>query len=209
MPNYSEILMDKAPDTQYPIHDLLRQRWSPHAFSDRMVESEKLHSVSEAASWAASSYNKQPWSYIVATSENKAEFERLLSILAEGDQEWARNAPVLMISVAKLNFEYNGVENRHAFHDVGTASTTLAIQAAALGLFIHQMAGFDVSKAKETYGIPSGYEPVAALALGYFGDSQTLSDKLQQRESALRTHKPLEEFVFSGSWHQTSPLVTS
>lgn len=201
--------MDKAAQTQYPIHDLLRQRWSPLAFSDRMVEPEKLRSVLEAASWAASSYNEQPWRFIVATSENKAEFERLLGCLAEGNQEWARNAPVLMISVAKLNFEYNGVENRHAFHDVGAASTTLALQATALGLFIHQMAGFDVPKAKEIYGIPEGYEPVAALALGYFGDPQILSERLQQRENAPRTRKALEEFVFSGSWNQTSPLVKS
>ncbi|WP_410500478.1 nitroreductase family protein [Chroococcidiopsis sp. SAG 2025] len=201
--------MDKAAQTRYPIHDLLRQRWSPLAFSARLVEPEKLHSVLEAASWAASSFNEQPWSFIVATSENKVEFERLLSCLAEGNQEWARNAPILMLSVAKLNFEYNGVENRHAFHDVGAASTTLAIQAAALGLLIHQMAGFDVPKAKEIYRIPEGYEPVAAIALGYFGDPQTLSEKLQQRENASRKRKPLEEFVFSGSWNQTSPLVTN
>nr|WP_199197500.1 nitroreductase family protein [Chroococcidiopsis sp. CCALA 051] len=209
MPNPSEILMDKAAQTRYPIHDLLRQRWSPLAFSDRLVEPEKLHSVLEAAGWAASSYNEQPWSFIVATSENQVEFERLLSCLAEGNQEWARNAPILMLSVAKLNFEYNGVENRHAFHDVGAASTTLAIQAAALGLLIHQMAGFDVPKAKEIYSIPEDYEPVAAIALGYFGDPQTLSQKLQQRENAPRKRKPLEEFVFSGSWNQTSPLVTN
>lgn len=201
--------MDKAVDTHYPIHNLIRQRWSPLAFSDRMVELEKLHSVLEAASWAASSYNEQPWSYIVATKDNEAEFERLLSCLAEGNQEWARHAPILMLSVAKLYFEYNGVENRHAFHDVGAASATLAIQAAALGLFIHQMAGFDVPKAKESYSIPEGYEPVAAIALGYFGEPQTLSEKLQQRENAPRTRKPLEEFIFSGSWNQTSPLVTS
>lgn len=201
--------MDKVAQTQYSIHDLLRQRWSPYAFSDRMVEPEKIHSVLEAASRSASSYNEQPWSFIVATKDNEAEFERLLSCLAEGNQEWARNAPILMLSVAKLNFEYNGVENRHAFHDVGAASTTLAIQAADLGLFIHQMAGFDVPLAKESYGIPSGYEPVGAIALGYFGDPQTLSEKLQQRENAPRKRKPLEEFVFSGSWNQTSPLVTS
>ena len=209
MSNYNDVLMDKAAQTQYSIHDPLRQRWSPYAFSGRMVEPEKLHSVLEAASWAASSYNEQPWSYIVATSENKAEFERLLGILAEGNQEWARNAPVLMLSVAKLNFEYNGAENRHAFHDVGAASATLAIQAVDLGLFIHQMAGFDVPKAKEIYSIPEGYEPVAAIALGYFGDPQTVSEKFQQRENAPRKRKPLAEFVFSGSWNQTSPLVTS
>ncbi len=112
-----------------------------------------------------------------------------------------------MISVAKLYFERNGVENRHAFHDVGAAVSELAIQATALGLFIHQMAGFDVPKAKEVYGIAEGYEPVAAIALGYIGNPETLSERLLQREQAPRTRKPLEEFVFSGSWKNASPLV--
>lgn len=201
-------MSDKLANTQYPIHDLLRQRWSPLAFSERMVEPEKLHSVLEAASWAASSYNEQPWSFIVATKDNQGEFERLLSCLAEGNQEWAINAPVLMLSVAKLHFERNGVENRHAFHDVGAAAAQLAIQATANGLFIHQMAGFDVPKAKEVYSIPEGYEPVAAIALGYLGDPQTLSEKLQQREASSRSRKSLEKFVFSGSWNQASPIVT-
>ena len=202
-------MIDKSAQTQYPIEDLLRQRWSPVAFSDQMVEAEKLCSVLEAASWAASSYNEQPWSYIVATKDNGAEFERLLGCLAEGNQEWARNAPVLMISVAKLHFERNGKENRHAFHDVGAASATLAIQSTAVGLFIHQMAGFDVSKAKEIYSIPEGYEPVAAIALGYIGDPNTLSEKLQQRDLSPRSRKSLEEFVFCGSWNQTLPLVNA
>ncbi len=202
-------MIEKSSEIEYPIEDLLRQRWSPLAFSDRMVEPEKLRSVLEAARWAASSYNEQPWSFIVATKENGAEFGRLLSCLAEGNQEWARNAPVLMLSVAKLNFERNGKENRHAFHDVGAASAELAIQATANGLFIHQMAGFDVPLAQQTYSIPDGYEPVAAIALGYLGDPTTLSERLQQRENSPRTRKPLEKFVFSGSWNQTSPLVKS
>ena len=191
-------------DTQYPIDDLLCQRWSPLAFSQQRVEPEKLRSVLEAARWAASS-----WSFIVATKDNQAEFDRLLGCLAEGNQEWAKNAPVLMLSVAKLYFERNGVENRHAFHDVGAAAALLSIQAIANGLFIHQMAGFDVPKAREVYGISEGYEPVAAIALGYIGDSKTLSERLQQRELAPRTRKSLEKFVFSGSWNQVSPLVTS
>lgn len=202
-------MIDKSADTQYPINDLLRQRWSPLAFSNRMVEPEKLCSVLEAARWAASSYNEQPWSFIVATKDNQEEFERLLSCLAEGNQEWAINAPVLMISVAKLYFERNGVENRHAFHDVGAAAAELAIQATANGLFIHQMAGFDVPKTRELYSIPEGYEPVAAIALGYQGDPQTLSERLQQREASPRSRKPLEKFVFSGAWKQASLLVTS
>lgn len=167
-------IIDKTSDIDYPIHDLLRQRWSPLAFSERLVEPEKLCSVLEAARWAASSYNEQPWSFIVATIDNQAEFDRLLICLAPGNQEWAHNAPVLMLCVAKLYFERNGVENRHAFHDVGAAAAVPAIQATAHGLFIHQMAGFDVPLAKEVYGIPEGYEPVAAIALGYLGDPQTL-----------------------------------
>ncbi len=203
------LVIDKVADNRYPIHDLLRQRWSPLAFSEQLVEPEKLRSVLEAARWAASSYNEQPWSFIVATIDNPEEFARLLGCLATGNQEWAQKAPVLMIPVAKLYFERNGVENRHAFHDVGAAVANLAIQAAALGLFIHQMAGFDVPKTRETYSIPEGYEPVEAIALGYMGDPQTLSEKLLQRTLAPRTREPLEKFVFSGGWSQTSPLVTS
>ncbi|OUL35807.1 nitroreductase family protein [Nostoc sp. 106C] len=202
-------MTNKTAETQYLVEDLLRERWSPSAFSEQPVETEKLRTVLEAAGWAASSYNEQPWSYIIATKDNPAEFQRLLDCLAEGNQEWAKNAPVLMLSVTKLYFERNGVENRHAFHDVGAASATLAIQAMALGLFIHQMAGFDVTKAKQVYGIPDGYEPVAAIALGYLGDPENLSQRLQQREFAPRQRKPLETFVFSGSWNQVSPLITS
>lgn len=200
-------MTDQLSATQYPIEEVLRQRWSPIAFSDQAVEPEKLRSVLEAARWAASSYNEQPWSYIVATQDNPDEFSRLLACLAEGNQVWAKNAPVLMLSVAKLTFTFNGVENRHAFHDVGSASANLAIEATAQGLFIHQMAGFDVPKAKETYGIPDGYDPVAAIALGYLGDPQTLSESMQQRQSAPRTRKPLDQFVFAGHWSQTSPIV--
>ena len=203
------VATDKLADSQHPINDLIQQRWSPLAFADKTVEPKKLCSLLEAARWAASSYNEQPWSFIVATKDNQPELDRLLGCLAEGNQEWAKNAPVLMLSVAKLYFERNGVENRHAFHDVGAAATLLAIQAMANGLFIHQMAGFDVPKAREVYGISEGYEPVAAIALGYLGDSKTLSEKLQQRENAPRTRKPLEKFVFSGRWNQVSPLVTS
>lgn len=194
----------KTSATEHPIAEVLQRRWSPLAFADRPVEPEKLLSVLEAARWAASSYNEQPWSYIVATKDNPAEFDRLLTCLAAGNQEWAQNAPVLMLSVAKLSFGRDNSDNRHAFHDVGAASANLANQAAAEGLEVHQMAGFDVAKAKETYSIPAGYAPVAAIALGYLGDPQLLSEKLQQRESSPRTRKPLAEFVFSGSWQQPS-----
>ena len=134
--------MPKVAETRYPIHELLRERWSPRAFADRMVEPEKLRSLLEAARWAPSSSNEQPWSFIVATKEHAGEYERLLSCLVEGNVRWAQHAPVLMLSVATLVFERNQKPNRHAFHDVGLAVENLIIQGTALGLFVHQMAGF-------------------------------------------------------------------
>jgi nitroreductase len=202
------VAIDKTAETKYPVETVIQKRWSPLAFSPQPIEPEKICQVLEAARWAASSYNEQPWSFIVATQDNPEEFNRLLGCLAEGNQEWAKAAPVLMLSVAKLYFEKTGEENRHALHDVGAAGANLALEATALGLVIHQMAGFDVGKATETYGVPDGYAPVAAIALGYPGNPHTLSERLQQRESSPRTRKSLTQFVFSGHWQQTAPFLS-
>jgi nitroreductase len=196
----SYLIMEKLADTQYPIHKLLQSRWSPIAFSEQPIESEKLLSVLEATRWTASSFNEQPWSFIITNKQNPTEFNLLLGCLADTNQQWAQNAPVLMLSVAKLHFDRNGKENRHAFYDVGAAAANLAIQATAMGLFVHQMAGFDVEKARRLFSIPDRYEPVSAIAIGYLGDPQILPAKLLQRELAPRTRKPLEKFVFSGNW---------
>jgi|SRR5437870_10528462 len=200
--------MEKMAETQYPIHDLLRKRWSPRAFSSRPVEPDTLRSLLEAARWAPSSYNEQPWSFIVATKEDEAEYARLLSCLVEGNIQWAQHAPVLMVSVAKLHFDENGERNRHALHDVGQAVANLIVQATALGLVVHQMAGILPEKVRALYGVPEQYEPVAGIALGYPGDPQSLPEGLRQRELAPRVRKPLTEFVFSGRWGKTSPIVT-
>jgi nitroreductase len=199
--------MEKPAETQYPIHDLLKRRWSPRAFSDRRVESDTLLSLLEAARWAPSSFNEQPWSFIVATKADQAEHARLLSCLVEGNIQWAQRAPVLMVSVARLSFEKDRTLNRHAFHDVGQAVADLSVQATALGLVVHQMAGFSPDKVREVYGVPEQFEPVAAIALGYPGDPESLSEKLKKREVAPRERKPLPEFVFSGRWGQASPWV--
>ena len=202
------MVMEKPAETQYPIHELLRRRWSPRAFSDRRVDPAIMRSLLEAARWAPSSYNEQPWSFIVATKDDPVEFGRLLSCLVEGNIQWAQHAPVLMVSVARLSFEEDGKPNRHAFHDVGQAVANLIVQATALGLVVHQMAGIFPDKIRELYGIPEGYEAVAGIALGYPGDPQSLPEGLRKRELAPRERKPLTEFVFSGSWGQTSPLVS-
>ena len=192
--------MDKPADTQYPIHDLLRQRWSPRAFDDRPIEPEKLRSLFEAARWAPSSNNGQPWRFIVATKDNETEWNRLLACLVEGNRKWAYRAPVLILSVASLNFEDDAKPNRHAFHDTGLAVENLVLQATALGLVAHQMAGFDVEKARADLKIPSGHEPVAMIAVGYPGDLASLSDRLREREQQPRSRQPISEWTFSGQW---------
>jgi len=200
--------MEKPADIQYPIHDLIKRRWSPRAFSDRSIKPETLQSLLEAARWAPSSNNEQPWSFIVAAKDDPDEFGRLLSCLVEGNSLWAQHAPVLMVSVARLSFEDDGQPNRHAFHDVGQAVANLIVQATALGLMVHQMAGFHPDKVRELYSVPKEFEPVAAMALGYPGDPQSLPDKLKKRELAPRERKPITEFVFTGRWGRTSPVMT-
>jgi nitroreductase len=201
-------MMDKEADTIYPIETLLKRRWSPRAFSARPVEPEKLLSLWEAARWAASCANEQPWYFIVATKQNETEYARLLSCLRENNQQWAQQAPVLMVSVAKLAFDANGQANRYAFHDVGLAVANLITQATTLGLFVHQMAGFYPDKVRELYGVPEGFEPVAGIVLGYPGDPASLPEDLKQRELARRARRPIETFVFECAWGHISPLVT-
>ena len=199
--------MEKPANTDYPIEEILRRRWSPRAFSDRMVETEKLKSLFEAARWAPSSFNEQPWSFIVATKQKQEEHARLLSCLVEKNQQWARLAPVLMVSVAKLNFEKTGKPNRHAFHDVGLAMGNVLVQATALGLFVHQMAGFSPERVREIYGVPEGYEPVAAIAIGYPGAVEVLPEQFRAQELGDRSRRPIDSFVFQGRWGEVSPLV--
>jgi len=197
----------KPASTSAPIHDIISHRWSPRAFDSRPVEPEKLRSLLEAARWAASSYNGQPWFFIVATKDDPENFQRVLDCFVEFNKNWARHAPVIGLSAASLKFAHNGQPNRHAFHDVGQAAATLALQATALGLQIHQMAGIDPEKARKTFGVPQDHEVVAGIALGYPGDPASLPDQLRERELASRERKPLASFVFTGQWGNTSPLV--
>src|SRR2546421_746605 len=199
--------MEKPANTDYPIEEILRRRWSPRAFSERMVETEKLKSLFEAVRWAPSSFNEQPWSFIVATKQKQEEHARLLSCLVEKNQQWARLAPVLMVSIAKLNFEKTGKPNRHAFHDVGLAMGSLLVEATALGLVVHQMAGFSVDKVREVYQVPEGFEPVAAIAIGYPAEPEVLPETFREQETGPRKRRPISSFVFEGKWGEVSPLT--
>ncbi len=200
--------MEKPAPVEFPIYDLLRRRWSPRAFSGNAVPPEVLRSLFEGARWAASCFNDQPWAYLVATKENAAEFSRMAGVLMEGNN-WATAAPVLAISVTRKNFHHNNQPNRHAFHDVGAASASLTVEATARGLFVHQMGGFFADKAREVYRIPPDWEPVAAIAIGYPADPETLPEKLRERENAPRSRKPISEFVMAGSWGNIADFAAS
>jgi nitroreductase len=199
--------MQKPAITGAPIHELIRNRWSPRAFAERPVAPEVLQSLFEAARWAPSSNNEQPWAYLVATKGDAENFAKMVSILVEFNAGWAQHAPVLALSVVHLKTQREGRPNRVALHDVGSASAQLTFEANTRGLLVHQMAGFDGQKARQVFAIPEDWEPVAAMAIGYPGDPQSLPDKLQERELAPRSRKPLAEFVMTGVWGHTAPFV--
>ena len=198
---------EKRASTDYPIHELLAERWSPYALADRPVPRADLCSLFEAARWASSSYNEQPWSYIIATKEDPQQFQRILACLVEGNQIWAKAAAVLALGIVNLKFARNAMENRAAIHDLGLATGNLLVEATSRGLLVHQMIGILPDKARETYEIPEGSEAWTGIAIGYRGDPTSLPESLRQRELTPRQRKPLNQFVFSGKWGNPSPLV--
>jgi nitroreductase len=200
--------MQKPAPTDFPVHDLIRHRWSPRAFADKPIDPAILVSLFEAARWAPSSSNEQPWAYLVATKHDADNFAKTLSVLVDFNAGWAKSAPVLVLAVSSLKFHANGNPNRNAFYDTGAATALLSVEATARGLMVHQMAGFDPAKAKQVFDIPADWEPIAAIAIGYPGHPDSLPEKLRDRELAPRTRKPLTEFVMSGRWGHTSPIVS-
>lgn len=197
--------MRVTPDT--PIYELLTVRWSPYCFADRPVSPAALYALFEAARWAPSSYNEQPWSYLVATKEQPEDFARLLSCLVSGNQSWAQYAPVLALGVYYAAFKRNGQPNPSAMHDLGLASANLTMEATARGLYVHQMAGIVPERVQELYALPEGYAALTALAIGYPGDPQQFPDSLKGRDATRRPRKPLQEFVFGGTWGQAANFL--
>ena len=199
--------MSKAAATDFPISELIAKRWSPYAFEDRPVSRADLCSLLEAARWAPSSYNEQPWSYILATRDEPDEFAKLLSCLLEGNQEWAKAVPVLMVGCTSLNFNRNGKPNAAATHDLGLAAGNLCLEATARGLCVHQMIGIEPDRVRELYQVPDGVQPLTGLAIGYAAAPGTLLEKFRERDLAPRARKPLAEFVFGGQWGLGSGVI--
>ena len=197
-------MFEKPAPVDHPILDLLARRWSTRAFSDRSVDRHTLARLFEAARWAPSSGNGQPWSFLVATKDNPAEHERIASVLVPGNA-WARKAPVLALSVATLDRAADK-PNRHAYHDVGLATENLVIQAHSIGLAVHMMAGFNVEMAREVFEIPARYDPVTKIAIGYPRHPDSLPEDLRAKDLAPRQRRPIREFVFSGKFGQPAGL---
>lgn len=204
------MILDKQTNpVDHDVIEAIEKRWSPRTFSSKAVEKAKLLSLLEAARWAASSFNEQPWRFIVATKENPKAFEQVLSTIKEKNQSWAKLAPVLMLVLAKKTFSNSGGGNRHALHDAGQAVATLSLQAAALDLYVHQMAGISADKARKVFAVPDDFEIVSALALGYLGDVEQLPEDLQAKEQRKRSRKALKELVFEGVFGNSAAVTQS
>ncbi|RAI57877.1 nitroreductase family protein [Roseicella frigidaeris] len=185
----------------HPIAPLIAQRWSPRSFTGAPLPPGAIERLLEAARWAASSNNLQPWHFIVARRDAEPEaFATLLGVLSPNNRDWARQAGALLLSVARTHNPTNGNPLRHGWHDTGAATALLALQAAALGLQAHAMAGFDAAAARSAFAVPEGFDPVAAIAIGEVGPPEALPEALAARETAPRQRRPIEAFAFFGGW---------
>lgn len=198
----------KDAETRHPIHALLRRRWSPRVFTDRLIAPETLHRMLDAARWAPSAGNGQPWAFIIATRDDEAEFGRLLGVLNEKNQQWANSAAVLMLGLAATR-RPDGKEHRLALYDLGLAVENLVVEGMANDVYAHQMAGFDADAARQAYAIPDGVAVVSAIALGYPADPALLPDDLREREQSPRVRKPLAELAFRGRFGIAAPIVAN
>lgn len=201
-------LIEKVAETTIQLNDLIARRWSPRGFDpNKSIEQEKLVSILEAARWTASSSNLQPWRFIVAPKENQAEFQKMLSVIKEGNVQWAKNAGVLMIGVIN-KYRRADVLNRHASHDLGQAIAQMVLQALEHDIYARQMGGFFPDQAREVYGIPEEYEPFTAIAFGYKTlDLSHLNEAHREKESAPRERQPLDTLIYSGSWAQQADFL--
>jgi nitroreductase len=194
----------KAGPAESGVLDIILKRWSPRSYADKPVPSADLTKIFTAAAWAASSYNEQPWRFLMG-KKGDATYAKILESLVEFNQAWARTAPVLILSAGKKIFTQNAYPNPYGLHDTGAASANLSLQATALGLHTHGMGGVDKEKARKLFEIPEEFEVGAAWALGYLGDPEALPQAYQEQEKAVRTRKGLEEFVFS-AWEKAAEL---
>lgn len=196
------IYPEKPAPVDCSINELMRRRWSPRAFdTERSVERDKILTLLEAARWAPSCFNDQPRYFLVFDGTDADALDRARACLVDGNI-WAREAPMLVLSVARDTFEKNGKPNRWAQHDTGLATENLLLEAVELGLAAHPMAGYDAERARSEFGIPEGFTSIAMIAIGYphRGRLEELDEKRRAKELAPRERKPIGEIAFAGFW---------
>ena len=177
------------------INELIRKRFSTRAFSSQSITDEALYSLIEAARWAASARNEQPWRFIIG-SNNSDYYQRIFNCLDEGNKVWAQNAPVLIITMAMKHYAFNDSLNRYALHDVSWATANLCLQATHLGLMVHPMGGFDSNRIISEFEIPEIMEPVTILAIGYAGRVEDLPVEIQNREKSPRKRNDIADLIY-------------
>ena len=187
--------IEKRNPVEHEVIEPIAKRWSPRAFADKEISKQDVYRLLEAARWSASAYNEQPWRFILATKAKKQEFDKAVSCLREGNQGWAKNAALVILTVIKKTFSNTGGENKNAKYDLGQAVSALVLQAMDLGIYAHQMAGIYPEKVREKYALAEDYEAVTAIALGYPGELEQLPKDLQEKEKAERFRKQLSEIV--------------
>ena len=188
-------MIQKLATSEYDLHDILKQRWSPRAFSSEAIRPDILWSLLEAARWSPSGGNQQPWRFII-TQKGEQAYDNLLGTLTGKNPEWAGQAPILILTAAKLVSD-SGRPNRHGYYDLGQAVAHMTVQAGVYGIYVHQMGGYDQDKARQLFDVPTEYDTVTVIAIGYGGEIESLPEDLQQRELTPRTRKPFAEFVFA------------
>ena len=184
----------KAAHTRHPVADFITARFSPRAFSEKNLSEEAMNTLFEAASWAPSCFNEQPWEYYFAL-KNTEGFEKIWSCLMAGNQPWTTNAAALVVTVVRKTFTANGKPNATAEHDLGLSNATLLLQARSMDIFGHAMAGFDKNKTAEALNLDENRAAVCVIALGYLGDLEQLEEPFKSREMTSRNRKPLDQFV--------------
>jgi len=176
--------------------ELIKNRWSPVSFSEKMIEDEKLKDILEAARYAPSSMNEQPWLFVLTTRDEKEAFDNIVELLNEGNRVWAKYCSAFIVSFARKKHDYNQKANRYFFFDTGMAVSNMLHQATNDGIFAHQMGGFSVEKAREYFLTGEDTEPVAIMALGYPGNGSGLTEEIYLRDSKRRPRKDLSEYAF-------------
>lgn len=189
------------------LHPLLSQRRSPRAFDPRPLDAETVAPLFEAARWAPSSYNEQPWSFLVALRQQDDAWQEALECLVPSNRQWARHGSLLIFTLAKATFRHNDKPNAHAFHDVGLAIAQLTVQATACGLMVHQMGGIDREAVRRTYAVPEGWDPVTGVVVGHAADPASLSEQLRAQEEAPRQRKNLAEIVFQRAFGEPADFT--